>query len=108
MNELFSNHIVGHCMNATEAQSVLSECLSHYRSQTYAELASYVEERRIQIFPEMFGSSGTRYNVTVEFSWHDKPKGGVRVTASVGKGIRIFFPLTENLVIEPGDSFVGE
>ena len=91
-------------MNTTEASSILSECLDHYRSQTYAEVATCVDEHRIQILPGVSGPSGKRYNVTVTFSWYDKPKGGVRVTASVG----MFFPLTQSLVIAQGDPFVGE
>ncbi len=91
-------------MNTPEASLILFGCLEHYRSQTYARVSTCVDEHRIQILPEVPRPSGKRYNVTVTFSWHDKPRSDVRVTASVG----MWFPLTQSLVIARGDPVVGE
>ena len=94
-------------MNKGEVESILGETLAMYRSRPYAELAAWVSEGRIDI-PQMVGPGGTHYNVEVCFFWDDKPNGCVRVMASAGKGLRVFFPVTESFILSPDGRFIDE
>jgi hypothetical protein len=95
-------------MDKKEARSILAEHLAHYRSRSYAELAAWTRERRVDT-PEITSSTGNRYQVEVQFFWDDKADGDVRVCASIDDGgIRAFLPLTDSFILSPAGKFVGE
>jgi hypothetical protein len=95
-------------MDKKEAHSILAEHLAHYRSRSYAELAAWVRERRIDT-PEAVAPSGKRYQIEVQFIWDAKPDGDVRVSGSIDDGgIRAFLPLTDSFILSPEGRFVGE
>lgn len=95
-------------MDKKEALSILAEHLARYRSRSYAKLASWARQHRIDT-PEAAGPSGTRYQIEVQFFWDGKPEGDVRVGASIDDGgIRAFFPLTGSFILRPEGKFVGE
>jgi len=89
-------------MNKKEAGSILAEHLNRYRSRSYAELAAWVRERRIDT-TEIVGQSGKQYQIEVTFFWDGKPDGDVRVVGSIddGRGIRAFVPLTDSFSLSP-------
>jgi hypothetical protein len=95
-------------MNKEEARSILSEHLTGYRSRSYAELASWVSERRNDT-PEVVAPSGTRHYIEIQFFWDDRPNGNVRVVGSIDDGgLRAFLPMTDSFILNPEGRFVGE
>jgi hypothetical protein len=95
-------------MNKKEARSILSEHLTGLRSRSYAELASWVSQRRNDTL-EVVASSGTRYQIELQFFWDDKPSGDVRVVGSIDDGgIRAFLPVTDSFILSPEGRFEGE
>ena len=96
-------------MDKTEAHSILAEHLARYRTRSYAELASWVRDGRVDT-PEAVGKSGEHYQIEIQFFWDDKPDRDVRVIGSVsdGRGIRAFVPLTDSFILSPEGRFVGE
>jgi hypothetical protein len=95
-------------MDKKEARSILAEHLARYRSRSYAALAAWAREGRIDT-PEAVGPSGTRYQIEVQFFWDGKPEKDVRVCASIDDGgIRAFVPLSDSFILSPEGNFVGE
>jgi hypothetical protein len=91
-------------MDEKEARSVLAEHMNRYRNRSYAELAVWVRERRIDT-AEVVGQSGNQYQIEVVFFWDGKPEGDVRVIGSIddGRGIRAFAPLTDSFALSRED-----
>ena len=96
-------------MDTKEARSILAEHLDRYRARSYAELAAWVRENRVDT-PEAVAPSGSRYQIEVQFFWDDKPNGDVRVSGSISddRGIRAFVPLSDSFILSPEGRFVGE
>jgi hypothetical protein len=91
-------------MDKSEAQKVLGEQLARFSKRSYADLVPLVESRHVEDF-EARGSSGTKYQVEVQFFWDDKPRGVVRVVGSIDDGgIRAFIPLTQTFLVSRPDS----
>ena len=73
---------------------------------SYNKLQRLVKER--DCF-EIRGPSGVSYQIEIEAMWDDKPHGNLRVVGRVDdSGLRGFVPLTEDFVMAPDGSFVGE
>jgi hypothetical protein len=72
-------------MNNKEARSILAQQLGRYRSRSYAELATWARERRVDT-PEVVTAGGARYQIEVQFFWDDKPERDVRVCGSIDDG----------------------
>lgn len=96
-------------MDTKEAASILAEHLARYRSQSYAQLAAWVREQRVDA-PETTAPSGRQYFMEFQFFWDAKADEDVRVTGSIsdGRGIRAFVPLTDSFILNPEGRFVGE
>jgi hypothetical protein len=95
-------------MDKEEAPSILAAHLARYRSRSYAELAAWTRQRRIDT-AEAIGPRGKPYQIEVQFLWDDKPDEDVRVSASIDDGgIRAFLPLTDGFILSPAGKFVGE
>jgi len=95
-------------MNTKEARSVLSEYLSGFRSRSYAELANFVLEHRVET-REVVAPSGGQYQIEVEFFWDSQPNGDVRVVGSIDDGgFRAFIPATDSFIVSPEGRFIGE
>jgi len=91
-----------------EAHSVLGIVLASYRSRTYAELAAWARERRIDT-QAVVAPSGKQYEIEVQFLWNGKPNGDVRVSGSIDDGGTRAFPLlTDSFAVSPEGKFVGE
>ena len=52
-------------MDKKEANSILVEHLARYRTRSYAELATWVRDGRVDT-PEAVGPSGTNYQIEIE------------------------------------------
>lgn len=93
-------------MNKIEAQRILHAQLLPWRERSYRELRRAVGQS--QHF-EATGESGRSYQGDVQVVWDDKPNGAIRVLASIDDGgWRAFVPLTEDFIIAPDGTFVGE
>lgn len=91
-------------MNKSEAQNVLGDQLARFRQRSYADLVPLVESSHVEDF-EVRGTSGTKYQVEVQFFWDDKPRGVIRVVGSIDDGgIRAFIPLTQTFLVSRPES----
>ena len=95
-------------MDKAEAKKILSEQIKKLRRRTYSELCSYVDSKNIET-PELLGESGTKYQLEIQAVWDDKPNENLRILVSIDDGgWRAFSPMTEDFIISPDGSFVGE
>ena len=94
-------------MNKEEARSVLHRALQEWRIKPYSELCSLLS--RQETF-ELKGDSGMTYQLEIQAVWDDEHKKHLRVMGSIddGRGLAAFVPLTENFIITPDGSFIGE
>jgi hypothetical protein len=94
-------------MDESEARDILSERLGDYRRRSYEELSAQIGEPELI---EIVGPSGARYQLEIESLWDDKRGGAVRVMGSIDDGSfrRAFMPFTDDFIIAPDGSFVGE
>lgn len=93
-------------MDTDEARSILTEHLASYRVLTYSELAGRVDTVETA---EVRAPSGVEYQLEVQFYWDSKPNREVRVIGSVDDGgWRAFVPLSDDFILAPDGSFVGE
>lgn len=93
-------------MDSHEARTVLAEHLRRYRALTYNELQRLLKE---QDHFEARGTSGAWYQVEIEAVWDFGSGGNLRVLGSVDDGgLRACFPLTEDFIMSPDGSFIGE
>lgn len=58
---------------------------------------------------EIEGASGARYQVQVQVFWDAEPEGVIRVLGAVDAGgWRAFVPLTQDFLLEPDGTLIGE
>ena len=94
-------------MNKEEALAVVRQKLASYRLEEYHELLrllSNCEER------ESVGPSGARYQIQIEALWDDQPNGDLRVLGLIDDGSlrKLVCPLSDDFIMRPDGSFVGE
>ncbi len=95
-------------MDKVEAKEILLEQINKFRNLSYLELCRFVSVKNIET-PEIIGKSGTKYQLEIQAVWDDKPRRNLRVMVSIDAGgWRAFVPLTEDFIIAPDGSFVGE
>jgi hypothetical protein len=94
-------------MDETEARGILAQHIKSLRAMSHAELQRFVKDEE---HLEAKGESGVEYQVEVQALWDEgRPGGNLRVMVSIDDGgWRAFNPLTEDFVIAPDGSFVGE
>ena len=94
-------------MDRSEAQALLRVQLNDYRTRSYASLTELVgtSERT-----EVIGPSGQPYQCVVNLMWDDKPGGNIRVLAAIDDGTfrTAVVPMTDDFIMAPDGSFVGE
>lgn len=84
---------------------LLSKKIDALRGLSYDELLPF-RTPRVENLETL---SGDRYQLEVEAFWDDKPKRTLRVTVSIDDGgWRSFFPLSDDFIIAPDGTFVGE
>lgn len=95
-------------MDAGEAREILDATIAQLRRRSYADWRLALEERRAES-REITGWSGARYQLEVSVVWDDEPMGPIRVLAAIDDGgWRSFIPLTDDFIVAPDGSFVGE
>jgi hypothetical protein len=93
-------------MDSAEARSVLAAELARYRSQSYEALQRLL---RTPDTYEVSGPSGTKYQVEIQAVWDRRHGGDLRVLGAIDDGgLRAFVPLTDDFIIAPNGTFVGE
>jgi hypothetical protein len=93
-------------MDKREATAVLREHLERYRRRQYGELVVLIGKP--QVF-ECRGASGATYQIEVGVHWDHQPGGALRVLASIDDGgWRALKPLTDDFIVAPDGTFVGE
>ena len=93
-------------MDNVEARAVLQDHLRSYRQRPYGELVALLDKAHVA---EVRGPSGVTYQVEVEVHWDHQPGGALRVLGSVDDGgWRALKPLTDDFILAPDGTFVGE
>ncbi len=85
-------------------------CLIHHLANTghksYNELQYLLNE---QDTPEVKTESGAKYQLEIQAVWDDKKDGNLRVMGSIDDGgLRAFKPITNDFIITPNGTFIGE
>ena len=93
-------------MNGTEAKSILEQELSRYRGRSYSELLSMVDHS--ETF-ERASPSGVTYQIEVQIFFDDEQKRALRILGAIDHGgWRAFKPWTDDFIMAPDGSLVGE
>ena len=93
-------------MDRREARLLLSKQLFAVRARGYGALA-----RSLPLVEtcEVTGPSGTVYQVEIQTFWDGRRDGDIRVTGSIDNGgLRWLVPLTDDFIIRPDGTCVGE
>ena len=93
-------------MDKGEAKSILEQELERYRSRSYGELLSLVDQ---VVTSERVSPSGSTYQVETQVFFDNESERSLRVMSSIGDGgWRAWIPLCDDFIIRPDGSFVGE
>lgn len=92
-------------MDKQEAGAILTEEVVRLRALPYERLLEYMEPRTV----EVEGPSGTTYQIETQSLWDDKTERTVRVMVAIDDGRwSAFVPLTDDFIVAPDGTFVGE
>jgi len=93
-------------MDKAEARSLLSQELSRYRGLPYAELFSLIDHS--ETF-ERTAPSGVTYQIEMQVFVDDESRQTLRVTGAIDDGgWRALAPLSDDFILAPDGSFIGE
>lgn len=93
-------------MDKQEASEVLVRKLNQLRNSSYSGLVDLIKNPAID---EVQALSGTTYQIEVQAVWDDRKKGHLRVIVSVDdRGWRAIAPISDDFILAPDGSFVGE
>ena len=94
-------------MNREEALTILESQTKELRSQPYEHLRQYLDGA---VVVEVLGSSGAQYQIEIEAVWDHKPESDLHILVSIDDGTlwSSFAPLTDDFIISPNGTFVGE
>jgi hypothetical protein len=94
-------------MNKVEARAVLTAEMESLRQLSYQQLVERLLDRVETL--EVLSEPGTRYQVELQGVWDARPDDVLRILGSVDDGgWSAFVPLTDDFLIAPDGSFVGE
>jgi hypothetical protein len=94
-------------MDKQEAKTLLGQELKKWRQRPYADLVPFVGSEPVT--GEVLGGRGDRYQFEIQVVWDRGSRGDIRVLGAIDdSGIRAFVPLTDDFIIAPDGSFVGE
>ena len=97
-------------MNKEEARHILQEEIVALREKKYAELRRLVDPAGVTT-RKTTGKSGVEYQIETIVFWDDPRElgGNLRVIVCIDDGgWRAFLPLSDDFIISPDESFVGE
>ena len=93
-------------MDKKEAQQLLKARVNQLRAMSYHDLLSLLDKETVI---EVDGSSGGRYSIETSVFWDDANDHDLRVIVNIDDGgWRAFAPMTDDFIIAPDGSFVGE
>jgi hypothetical protein len=93
-------------MDKVEAKEILAQQISRLRALEYSELCRLIKDPE-QL--EVTSESGAWYQLEIQAWWDDKSEHNLRVLVSIDDGgWRAIVPLTDDFIIAPDGSFVGE
>ncbi|MDP8931731.1 MAG: hypothetical protein M3O70_24980 [Actinomycetota bacterium] len=93
-------------MDTREARKILLEVISDLRKLSYEELSRFMDEPGLL---EITGDSGTWYQLEIIVFIDDPKVQTLRVSVGIDDGgWRAFCPVTDDFIIAPDGSFVGE
>lgn len=89
----------------TESDQILRQTIDELRSRPYSELLKLlVAETRTAT-----GESGDAYQLEAQALWDDRRKKNLRVMVSIDRGgWDAFVPRSEDFIVAPDGTFVGE
>ena len=94
-------------MDKVEAGAVLAAEMESLRQLSYQQLGERLLDRVETV--EVLGGSGTRYQIELQGVWDARPDDVLRILGSVDDGgWSAFVPLTDDFLIAPDGSFVGD
>ena len=93
-------------MDEQEAWKLLCSHLNRYRQMSYADLSAQMTG---PISLEIQQPDSGWYQIEIEILMDDPSTGNFRVIGSIDDGgWRAFFPLSEDFIMAPDGSFIGE
>lgn len=93
-------------MDKDEARGILAGVISGLRERPYGELRGLLGEPEVR---EVTGQAGAAYQIETQVFWDAAPGGDLRVIASIDDGgLSAFKPLSDDFIVGPDGSFVGE
>lgn len=93
-------------MDKERARAVLAEALQPYRAKSHAALRDLIGQT--DVF-QIANPDGSDFQIEIEAFWDGKPDGDIRVMGGVDDGgWSAFSPLSDDFVMAPDGSFVGE
>ena len=93
-------------MDKDEAREILAGVIAGLRERSYGQLRKLLDASEMR---EATGRAGATYQIEVQSFWDDAPAGNLRVTAAIDDGgLSAFKPLSDDFIIAPDGSFVGE
>jgi hypothetical protein len=94
-------------MDKAEAGAILATEVQNLRTRPYFELIRRLLDEQ-ETF-EVTAASGVRYQVELDAFWDDKRAKNLRVIGAIDDGGRSsYLPLTDDFIVAPDGSFVGE
>lgn len=96
-------------MDKNEAKTIATKEIRSLKQKPYSYYQSWIIKKR-DILKEVKGLSGVKYQVSRQAFYDDKKFKTIRVMVNIddGSGLSSFVPLTEDFIIAPDGSFVGE
>lgn len=93
-------------MDTARARTLLADHLHIYRTMQYEKLKALVDQVAACA---VTGTDGGTYQIEVEVRWDDETNGNIRVIGSVDDGgLRAFSPITDDFIMTPAGTFLGE
>jgi len=93
-------------MDTKEAKELLKSQVDHLRAMSYHDLLGLMDKETVT---EVDGSPGRRYTIETSVFWDGAKDRDLRVMVSIDDGgWRAYAPLTDDFIMAPDGSFVGE
>ena len=93
-------------MDTDEAQTILADSLEGYRKRGYAKLLPLLRKPETS---RLITENGVSYQLEFQAVWDDRKGGNLRVIASIDDGgLRALRPLSNDFIVAPDGTFVGE
>jgi hypothetical protein len=93
-------------MDRNEALGLLRQQLERHRTRSHRELQSLIAEPEVV---ELVGPSGTRFCIEVLAVWDSQVGGDIRVIGAIDDGgWRAFSPLSDDFIMRPDGTLIGE